>query len=742
MLAQLQINDPLPDGTERWRAATPGDFGTTADGKVLIGGARDKWRCGFNSADEVAAAFAASGFDTPVRFDGDTAGARFAMLVRSALSAPGSEAILTGKRDFTFPVRMGFGLSMNQRAHGEMFVIEAVAVDDSGNVMTEPGRKTFGDPVSIVQASVTSNVMTITTSAEHGLKIDDLAVVYGNADTRMNTQGKVTAISDLRTFQMSLAQANTSFVTDGAVVSKIEPAGGAASAFGLLIEGNSGNVAYCWSKSAGASASIGVQQTLGTSWSDPTQTVGQNWCVSRLARFTTELTGTADMLRYVTQPSDSTGSLGASIKRTQNTPEMGRRYIMRFRVLTLPNSMPPIEILTATKSGTTTATVITAVPHGLKTGAHVRIFGAANTTDWANVTAEVPITVTGPDSFTVTWGTAVNSVVYGGLIKPVYSGSTTGYVTSVPRAFTWVNDRIWLGLSGNWTPYIGETVRVLGCRNSAGTAGIDGQHRVIAVNPVVTGNFNTTSGSAVVTCNDTSRLAVGMIVSGSGVSSLSILSIVPNTSITLAGNATVTGSTWLTITGLVLEPLNLVSQPNGTSVSLSSTSGGGALIRETDLSLHFARALDYTRTPVEVTGGNQANDQNGSVPSVVVNTVNTNTPEGTPFNPTTHTLSSAATTNATLVKSTGGIVYNIALTNYGAAPAFFKLFNKASAPTVGTDIPDMVLEVPAGKSVIFPFERFGYRCGSGIGYTITAAQAIADTAAIAASQVRVAMTFI
>ena len=51
MLAQLQINDPLPDGTERWRSATPGDFGTTADGKVLIGGARDKWRCGFNSAD-------------------------------------------------------------------------------------------------------------------------------------------------------------------------------------------------------------------------------------------------------------------------------------------------------------------------------------------------------------------------------------------------------------------------------------------------------------------------------------------------------------------------------------------------------------------------------------------------------------------------------------------------------------------------------------------------------------------
>ena len=744
MLAQLQINDPLPDGTERWRSATPGDFGTTADGKVLIGGARDKWRCGFNSADEVAAAFAASGFDTPMRFDGDTAGSRFMSAVRSALSAPGTEMALVGKRSFTFPVRIGVGLSLNHRIHGEAFVVEAVAVDESGNVVTEPGRKTFGDPLAITQATVTSNVMTVYTSGEHGLKTDDLVAIYGNADTRMNTFGKVTLIADLRAFQVSLTNANMSFVIDGAVVSKIEPAGAAASAFGLLIDGNNANVAYCWSKGSGAPASIGPQQTLGFSWTDPLSSVtSQSWCVSRIARFTTELTGTADMLRYVTYSSDSLGSPGASIKRTQNTPEMGRRYVMRFRVLTLPNAMPPIEILTATKSGTTTATVITAVPHGLKTGAHVRIFGVANTTDWANVTSEVPITVTGPDSFTVVWGTAVTGTVYGGAVKPVHSGMSVGHTTVNSRALAWSGGRLWLGLAGSWTPYIGETVRLLGYRSSAGSAGVDGQYRVIAANPAVVGNFVTTNGSAVVNCNDTSKFAVGMIVSGTGVANLSITAVNPGVSITLSGNATATGTTWLTLTGLVLEPLHgLAPQADDTKVSLFAAMGGGALIRETDLALHFARALDYTRTPVEVTGGNQSNDQGLSVPTVIVNTVNTNTPEGTPFNPTTHNLSSAATTNATLVKSTGGIVYNIVLTNYGAASAFFKLFNKSSAPTPGTDIPDMVLEVPAGKSVIFPFERFGYRCGSGIGYTITGAQAIADTTAIAASQVRVAISFV
>jgi len=742
MFAQLQINDPLPDGTERWRSATPGDFGTTPDGKVLIGGARDKWRCGFNSLDEVASDFTLPESGVRIRIDGDTAGSRYMSVVRDSFAEPGTESVIRGLRDFSFPVRMGMGLSLNQRVHGEMFVVEAVAVDDSGNVIEEPGRKTFSDPVAVSSASVTSNVLLITTTVDHGLKMDDLVVIAGNGDTRINTVAKVSTVPDPRNFQVALTNANTTFAISGARVYKIEPAGSAASAFGLLIDGTTTSNAYCWSKSEGSSCSLGAYQSLGTTWSDPISLVAQNWCVSRVARFTTELTGTADLLRYISYPSDSSSGPAAMIKRTQNIPEMDRRYVLRFRVLTLPNAMPPIEILTATKSGTSIATVVTAQPHGLQTGAYVRIFGANDVTNWGPVTTETPITVTAPDTFTVAWGTAITGVTYGGAVKPVFSGMSTGIANQVPRGLACHGGRLWLGLSSSWTPSVGETVRLLGYRTNSGSLNLDGQYRVAAFNPVVVGSFQTTNGSPVVNCPDTSKLSPGMSVSGTGISGLAIASIVPNTSITLTGNATATGTTWLTLTGLVLEPLSRPAEPDGMIGSLAPVQGGGALVRESDFAIHFARVLDYTRTPVEVTGGTTTGDQGGSVPVAVSNTVTTNTPEGTPLSPTTHNLTSAATTNATLVKSTSGMVYNIALTNYGAAPAFFKLYNKSTAPTPGTDIPDMVLEVPAGKCVIFPFERFGYRCGSGIGYAITGAQAVNDTTAIAAAQVRVAMSFV
>src|SRR5581483_5493004 len=48
---------------------------------------------------------------------------------------------------------------------------------------------------------------------------------------------------------------------------------------------------------------------------------------------------------------------------------------------------------------------------------------------------------------------------------------------------------------------------------------------------------------------------------------------------------------------------------------------------------------------------------------------------------------SAASTNATSVKASAGRLYQIHLCNTSAALKFVKFYNKASAPTVGTDTP-------------------------------------------------------
>jgi hypothetical protein len=109
---------------------------------------------------------------------------------------------------------------------------------------------------------------------------------------------------------------------------------------------------------------------------------------------------------------------------------------------------------------------------------------------------------------------------------------------------------------------------------------------------------------------------------------------------------------------------------------------------------------------------------------------------------TGHTLLAAATTNATSVKVTAGNVFELTLTNYSAAPKFVKLYDKASAPTVGTDSPIAVLEIAANATRQVEFGNLGKRLGTGIAYAITGAQAIADTTAVAAGDVRVSMTYI
>ena len=112
-----------------------------------------------------------------------------------------------------------------------------------------------------------------------------------------------------------------------------------------------------------------------------------------------------------------------------------------------------------------------------------------------------------------------------------------------------------------------------------------------------------------------------------------------------------------------------------------------------------------------------------------------------PASPTTFTLNSAATTNATAVKTSAGVVYSMMLSNSGAAVAFVKLYNKASAPTVGTDIPVMTVAVPATGSYSPDFSAVGYTFTTGIALAITNLSTDADATAVTAGQVKVALTF-
>lgn len=108
---------------------------------------------------------------------------------------------------------------------------------------------------------------------------------------------------------------------------------------------------------------------------------------------------------------------------------------------------------------------------------------------------------------------------------------------------------------------------------------------------------------------------------------------------------------------------------------------------------------------------------------------------------TTTSVNSAASTNAANVKTTAGTVYNIFIHNASAATRYVRFYNKASAPTVGTDVPVQVIAVPAGssKEITSPV---GIKYGTGIGYSITAAAGATDATAVAAGDVQLSFSWI
>lgn len=94
--------------------------------------------------------------------------------------------------------------------------------------------------------------------------------------------------------------------------------------------------------------------------------------------------------------------------------------------------------------------------------------------------------------------------------------------------------------------------------------------------------------------------------------------------------------------------------------------------------------------------------------------------------------SSAATTNATLVKSSAGAIYSVNGYNASAGVIYLKFYDKATAPTVGTDVPVLTYALP--PTATFSFEvPFGF--STGIGYGMVTGAADNNTTAIGAGDV-------
>lgn len=103
-------------------------------------------------------------------------------------------------------------------------------------------------------------------------------------------------------------------------------------------------------------------------------------------------------------------------------------------------------------------------------------------------------------------------------------------------------------------------------------------------------------------------------------------------------------------------------------------------------------------------------------------------------------LISAATTNATVAKAGPGRLYGWSASNINAAARYLKVYDTASAPTVGTTVPVLTIAIPAAGNASHDLGD-GIVFRSGISFAITTGIADADTGAVSAAEHAVHLFF-
>jgi hypothetical protein len=141
--------------------------------------------------------------------------------------------------------------------------------------------------------------------------------------------------------------------------------------------------------------------------------------------------------------------------------------------------------------------------------------------------------------------------------------------------------------------------------------------------------------------------------------------------------------------------------------------------------------------------GSYATEPLPNIPThaVTVSSGSINVASDTPAIGLSYMLNTAATTNAQSVKATAANLFELSVFNPTAAAMYLKFYSKATAPTVGTDVPVLTVPVPAGALVVYEFGALGKRINVGLALAVTGAAADADTTVVGAGA-HISLTYV
>jgi len=164
------------------------------------------------------------------------------------------------------------------------------------------------------------------------------------------------------------------------------------------------------------------------------------------------------------------------------------------------------------------------------------------------------------------------------------------------------------------------------------------------------------------------------------------------------------------------------------NITLNTMTGGSVVATDDSGTGHvqivkLAQSADGSRTHVDADGDGLAVQQKAV------------------HKPTPYKLNSAASTNATSVSATANtLLYGYYISNTNSSVRYVKFYNKASAPTVGTDTPVLVLAIPGSGAANVSFPA-GINFTTGLAFATTTGAADSDTGAVAADEVIVNLIY-
>lgn len=539
-----------------------------------------------------------SGSGDVVVVDGNAAAASYLSISKSPWFT-GSSYIIESQNIFTLPVEVAVGAHMSQRTLGQEFSIELVSTDTP-----------LPAPVDIPIASIsqTTTTLTVVTQGAHNLtpgrrigirdvpgtsSINYPALVVATIPTTSSftvTAGPAGAIPSLTTiavtntgsvyFRSALgnAQDGTSMIFENATVTNAS----------FYVRSEAGDVnPITTTPVANHSTAIGTTATIAL-----IPTTAHTYALFPTTEY--RLMAQSDRVQWVDAAVDIQTAPISRAFRSQISPSPDKEYKLRIRAANNDSLTVPIgQIVSASKTGTTTATVLMDRPHNLRVGEFINAYGPRlqGAAEFPNlVVATAVASIVNATTFTVVWGTAGTFTSFGGYVAKVQGGnlmSTLGATTVVAQSAVLASDGI-LTVIGNATwvgPItIGDYVELVGVRNNTtgATLNVDGAWKVR--------NIATTT--------------------------------------------------------LELEPLPGTSVPS----AFTSTNCGGGVIKRTDLRLSYIRIFDFERQRIESVN-RPASDIAASIP-VTVNNVPAVTVSSGTVTTVTGVTTVAAVTNQT---QAGGI---------------------------------------------------------------------------------------